>query len=307
MAHEEDHFELESRDEPDEHAVRGVPLDELDPETQLDVMRNWFFRNYTNPIDNSPYEGGYVFIWGGPYDARRQLNAEFEGIVPDEVIEELADELDDITTEWTGNPDEQAVDDYEFYFPSSTTHYQSFDLAMTNVDLLIGIEVESNLVQPFLRVMYANAITALETYLFDFFYAAIKADNTLFRKFVETHSDFEKKVPLSDVFKEHDKIQQTVQESLIGIAWHNLPRVRKLFKEVLAIEFDDERMRELLPSIAIRHDIVHRNGKNRSDVEMTLTPDQMIPLMNLVRNFVDHIEAEWQKKIAVDLGADSPC
>lgn len=296
-------------DPPDEELDDEEEEEEDDSEEQKEVMRQWFHRHYTDPVENTPYEtaeGGYQYIWGGPYDAQDVLSSQFGGQFPDEVIEELADELNDIATEWTGNPDEKAVDDYEFYFASSTTHYQSFDLAMTNVDLLLGVEVESHLLQPFLRVMYANAITALETYLFDFFYAAIKADKNLFRKFVETHSDFAKRIPLADVFKEHDKIEHTVQESLIGIAWHNLPRVKNLYKDVLQIAFDEERMRDLLPSIAIRHDIVHRNGKNRNDVEMTLIPEQMIPLLNLVRDFVDHIEAEWKKKSTVEFESDDP-
>src|SRR5258708_27669586 len=85
------------------------PLSKLDREEQKKAMKEWFFEHYTDPLDNSPYisaEGGYQYIWGGPYDARQELESEFEGIVHEDAIEELADELNDITPEWTGNPDE---------------------------------------------------------------------------------------------------------------------------------------------------------------------------------------------------------
>src|SRR6185437_5627783 len=79
-------------------------------------MKEWFLANYTDPVENTPYEsaeGGYIFIWGGPYDPREELDTQFGGDVPDEIIQELADELTDIAPEWTGNPDDEAVDEYE--------------------------------------------------------------------------------------------------------------------------------------------------------------------------------------------------
>jgi hypothetical protein len=214
MSHDEDDdfFELKAEDKLDEHPVRGVPLDELDPETQLDIMRHWFYRHYTNPIDNSPYDNGFVFIWGGPYDPRRVLNAEFESTVPDELIEELADELENITTEWTRNPDEQAVDDYEFDISSFTVHRQTFDAAISTVELLFPTNLSPLLFQAFLRLLYANVITALETYLFDFFFATITADKKLFRKFVEENDAFKKQqILLSNVFKQYENIDQKVR------------------------------------------------------------------------------------------------
>jgi hypothetical protein len=285
------------------------PISKWDREKQIQEMRRWFFDHYTDPGGNTPYEsaeGGYIYIWGGPYDAQYELEGEFGGLVPEDVIEELAKELNDITPEWTGNPNEQALDDYEFYLASTTAHYQAFDLAMTNVDLLLRVEVKSNLLQPFLRLLYANAITALETYLFDFFYAAIKADQQFFKRFVETNPDFQRNIKLSQVLLEHSRIEQTVKESLIQISWHNLPRIKTLYKDVLQIEFDEDKMRELLPSIAIRHDIVHRNGKNKNDVEMTLSSEQMVLLVKLVKSFADHIEDAWQTRSVIDFDSNSP-
>jgi len=42
---------------------------------------------------NPHHDGGYVYICGGPYDAAEELRTEFEGLVPDDVIEELENEL----------------------------------------------------------------------------------------------------------------------------------------------------------------------------------------------------------------------
>lgn len=46
-------------------------------------MVNWFFENFEDPAYRTPYEsaeGGYIWIWGGPYNAADQIGSNF----PDE-------------------------------------------------------------------------------------------------------------------------------------------------------------------------------------------------------------------------------
>jgi len=57
-------------------------LKNVDSEVQKDVMRHWFISNYENPAERTPYEskeGGYIYIWGGPYDAGEVLGELFGG------------------------------------------------------------------------------------------------------------------------------------------------------------------------------------------------------------------------------------
>ena len=76
---------------------------------QKSEMLAWFHSNYTDPVEMCPYEsaeGGYQYIWGGPYNAREELESEFGGIASEKLIAEVAKELNDISWEWSGNPDE---------------------------------------------------------------------------------------------------------------------------------------------------------------------------------------------------------
>ena len=66
-------------------------------------MRRWFFENFENPAENTPYEsaeGGYQYIWGGPYDAYEQLGDKFGGIASERLIQELVGEVQNETLEW---------------------------------------------------------------------------------------------------------------------------------------------------------------------------------------------------------------
>lgn len=46
-------------------------------EEQIETMRAWFLESYEDPVERTPYEsreGGYIYIWGGPYYAHDELS-----------------------------------------------------------------------------------------------------------------------------------------------------------------------------------------------------------------------------------------
>jgi len=97
----------------DDDIERGIAPSELKRagrEGQKAYMRYWFHRNFEDPAQETPYnsrEGGYLYIWGGPYDAREQLFDEFGSLVPERHIEEVADEIEgeDGISDWAPGPD----------------------------------------------------------------------------------------------------------------------------------------------------------------------------------------------------------
>ncbi|MET3352402.1 UNVERIFIED_ORG: hypothetical protein ABID33_000285 [Xanthobacter viscosus] len=67
-------------------------------------MIHWFGRNFEDPANETPYEtreGGYQYIWGGPYDAAEELFAEFGDIVLEDRIRQAVDKVEsDGITNW---------------------------------------------------------------------------------------------------------------------------------------------------------------------------------------------------------------
>ena len=62
-----------------------------------ELMLQWFHSNYEDPAENTPFEsaeGGYQYIWGGPYEARDELYAMFGDIVPESLIEDVAQQIE---------------------------------------------------------------------------------------------------------------------------------------------------------------------------------------------------------------------
>jgi hypothetical protein len=82
-----------------------------------DSMLQWFHGTYEDPSNKTPHdEGEFVWIWGGPYNARDELYAKFDDIASESLIEEVVREV-----EWGGitnwapvrTIDEEDVEDWE--------------------------------------------------------------------------------------------------------------------------------------------------------------------------------------------------
>lgn len=51
----------------------------------VEELVEWFFENYEDPANGVPYEsaeGGYQYVFGGPYDAREALESRFPNVSP---------------------------------------------------------------------------------------------------------------------------------------------------------------------------------------------------------------------------------
>ena len=66
------------------------------------IMVDWFFEHYESPAQGVPYEsreGGYQYVFGGPYDAREELQEAFPYAAPED-IEEAVGEIERESLEW---------------------------------------------------------------------------------------------------------------------------------------------------------------------------------------------------------------
>ena len=70
-------------------------IDWRDEALAVEAMVEWFHSNFDDPAMETPYEsaeGGYYYVWGGPYDAREKLWDAFPD-ASDELIDRAVDEI----------------------------------------------------------------------------------------------------------------------------------------------------------------------------------------------------------------------
>lgn len=278
-----------------------IPLSdfkEMSEEEQVEAMRAWFFENYEDPAHRTPYEsreGGYIYIWGGPYDAHEELSI-FYGYVPDEVIEDLAHDLSMDCPEWTSA--EKPSDYEDSYFNlilSDNEYFKSFMESINHIRDISNAEITGATKDHLLRVLHVSVITAIETYLSDAFINSVINDRDNMRKFVENNPEFKNKtIKLSEIFAKHENIDQEVKGYLVSQLWHNLKKIKPMYKTTLDVDFPDD-IESIFKAIDTRHDLVHRNGKNIDGETVIITDEILSTLLDDAVEFITYINEQLEE------------
>lgn len=274
---------------------------DLSREEQLEEMEAWFRTMYEDPAERTPYEsreGGYIWIWGGPYDAGDVLYSQYGGTVPDDVIDELADKLSGECPEWA--PTEQPGDYDEGLFEAISSNVaarQSLDSALAIIRSLMAVPVPTELATAYNRLLFANAIAALETYLSDTFINRVLGNRDLLQKYIDSDPKFkDRKVAYKDVLREAQRVEQEARAELLDLVWHNVGKVKPMYAQVLEVDLGD--VGAIASAIQTRHDIVHRNGRTKDGASIEVTPEQIAELLDEITEVATRVE------IKLDFGID---
>lgn len=154
----------------------------------------------------------------------------------------------------------------------------------------------SRLKRAFLRMLYSSAITALETYLSDAFYQSVIKDESLVERLMLTTPEFaEKRYSLSEVVEWKKQTKEKVSDYLFNIVWHNLAKVRCMYREVLGVNFPDDSS-AIFIAVGIRHDIVHRGVKTKTGKTHNLREADVQKLFQTIGNVVSKIDAQLKAR-----------
>lgn len=162
------------------------------------------------------------------------------------------EDVDDVDVEEEYAEEDQ---DYENYV---------FDVTPERItDVLNEIEKLSDPTKEYLyRQLYAGAITSMEAFLSSTLLKAVLSSEENKRKFVEKYLPYrEEQISFANIYEQMDKIDSTIQETLRSLMYHNLGKIKPIYKDVLDIDLGD--IRRLMKAVQIRHDIVHRSGMDK--------------------------------------------
>lgn len=258
-------------------------------------MEQWFRSRFEDPAMRLPYEsaeGGYQWIWGGPHDAREELESEFGRSYSSDVINALADKLSSESAEWA--PTERPGDyNYEWFeaISGNVNSRSTLEQDLNGVEALVGLAPTDELSSRLRRLLFANVITALETYLSDTFMNRVLQDPERIQAHLDVDPRFkDRKIPHKDVLREAAKLEQLVRSELLDMAWHDLSRIKPMYKAVLGVELGH--IGDLMKNVLVRHDIVHRNGRSKGGEAVDIQPSQINDLMSKVRALADSIDQQ---------------
>jgi hypothetical protein len=135
----------------------------------------------------------------------------------------------------------------------------------------------------------------VETYLCDSFLKGIREDEKYKINYLKTSEKFkDKKIAFRDLVREFRNLDQQIRSSLLGTLWHRFNTAADLFVGVFEIKIKVPE--ELEKAVGLRHDIVHRNGKNRNGEKRKVDVEDIERIIEFSVNFVKSINDQLQAK-----------
>ena len=192
---------------------------------------------------------------------------------------------------------------------SNTEFYHTFSSEISSLRVLNESEQSDPNARKILkRQICINAITCLETYLSDAFVHTVLSSKKYLKLFFTTFRDFkDQKLSMNELFDYADKAEEKAKEAMLEVIYHNLPKVSKMYEATLGISFPN--ISQIQKDIAVRHDLVHRNGKTKEGKEIFIDKADVDEIISRIENFVetlDHMlrakeKLEEVKRFAIDI------
>ena len=149
------------------------------------------------------------------------------------------------------------------------------------------------------RMVFVQLIAALEAYLGDVLVRTVMADRDAVLRLISNDKELlDKSFKLLEIEKKPKLVDETVRSHLQKIVYHNLGRVAVAYKTAFHIDIcpSKEVMETLSVAIKLRHDCVHRNGRNKDGEELTqLTTAYVRSILDVTYSFVTRINSEFQR------------
>lgn len=182
------------------------------------------------------------------------------------------------------------------YSSQISNYYMEFITSTTSIEELCNsviVEDGSKRIK-FYNMLYSSIITSLETYLGDAIKYNINQKKMFLRNFVENFDDYKKTgCKINNIITLYETLEDRVDETLIGLMYHNLSRIGVIYKITFNIDFPP--IDELSASVNIRHDLVHRNGKMKDGTVRNISKKDILELKQKTYEFIKYIDDQFTR------------
>lgn len=180
-------------------------------------------------------------------------------------------------------------DELEWYIYTQS-QVGKFDTQIQSVRELLNVRASNEAKFSLLVMLHGHIVAAVESYLASTFIHKVTNSEELIRKLVETDPVFSKmKFTLKEIYEKHENLQLTVANYLRDLIFHDLRKVKPMFKEVLDSDFGD--IAWLFEAVNIRHHCVHRAGLDKDGNRVDLSEDSIRNLALKASELVHSVES----------------
>jgi len=245
-----------------EEAIVGRAKEEMMRQEELQPMYDWIEENYGDEAGEEGSEEWEQAVQAFESYCVRQQQREYESYLQDEL-------------EW---------------YIDSQSQIGMFSTQMQSISELLNVQVYNETQFSLLVMLHSHAVASVESYLASTFIHKVTNSDDLIRKLVETDPVLSKMTfTLKEIYEKHKNLKLTVATHLRGLIFHNLKKVKPMFKDVLECDFGD--ISWLFEAVKIRHHCVHRAGRDKDGNRVNISVDSIKKLVENSSDLVRAVEA----------------
>ncbi|MCU8260539.1 hypothetical protein M2G94_21420, partial [Vibrio vulnificus] len=190
-------------------------------------------------------------------------------------------------------------DELEWYIHSQS-QVGVFSTQIQSVRALLNVQVYNETQFSLLVMLHGHTVASLESYLASKFIQNVTNSEELIRKLVETDPTFSKmKFTLKEIYEKQESLKLTVATYLKDLIFHDLKKVKPMFKDVLGCDFGD--ISWLFSAVNLRHHCVHRAGLDKEGNRIDISVESVRQLVEKSELLVHSIENQLAQVEQVDL------
>lgn len=210
------------------------------------------------------------------------------------VLDEGSGEWFDAVNEYRLQQEIQSIQDmmdlqqYDYDYFNGRSVSDAFETFLYDIDELSKMLEKANedlLTPTFLKMVYAHSVTVMEVFLEDVVKGLVASDNQYLKNTIRNVQPFDKgRFNLNEISVEEDGIKKFVLSKLSENLFHNIPKVVNILCGVLEKKIDIN-VDAIIEITSVRHDVVHRNGKNKDGELIDVNYESVNEVVTTVREF----------------------
>lgn len=165
--------------------------------------------------------------------------------------------------------------------------YMEFSSELERAIMLLRHSEHGPYIQTSCKLVYAHAVTLLETMISTSVQALVLRDRSFMlniAKQIETILRG-KKFTLLEIAEHPKGVEGVILKSLSELTFHNPATIKNVLCVLIGDRMKDLDVSPIVPICKVRHDIVHRNGKTIDDKVITLEPHEVFRAMDTIDAF----------------------
>lgn len=153
-----------------------------------------------------------------------------------------------------------------------------FNTQMQSISELLNIKSNNETQFSLFVMLHGHTVASVESYLASTFIGKVISSDKLIRKLIETDPVFSKtQLTLKEIYEKQEGLKFTVAKYLNDLIFHDLRKVKPMFKDVLDCEFGN--ISWLFNAVKIRHHCVHRAGLDKDGNKIDISIESIRELV----------------------------